>query len=122
PGTAYGPKNDPVEGFVTLRWLMPAVVTGAALCAVAVRSIGRWGILLVLGGLAAVIDGIDRGPGVSSGAVLTAALALAALAAAGMLATRWSNRRRPRLTGIRAIALATAALAAVVAVGRREQT
>jgi hypothetical protein len=121
PGTAYGPRNDPVQGFVTLRWLIPAVVIGAAVCAAAVRALGRWGIVLELGALAGVLDAINRGDSVPGWAVVEVALVLAAVALAVALAARWLRARRPRLTALRASAMAAALLAVLIVAGRLQE-
>jgi hypothetical protein len=98
---------------------MPAVVIAAALGAAAVRAIGRWGIVLELAALAAVGDGIDRGPPVPGASAAKVALLVAAAAVAALIAARWARARRPRLstTG----ALAVTALAVLVVAGRLEQ-
>jgi hypothetical protein len=123
PGTAYGPPNDPVQGFVTLRWLMPAVVIGAAVGAVAVRSLGRWGIVLELAALAGVADAVQLGPSVPGGtAVLVAvALALAVVIGAVTLTVRADRTRRPQKSGLVTLASAAALLAVLVVAGRLQQ-
>jgi hypothetical protein len=96
PGTAYGPKNDPIEGPVTLRWLMPAVVTGAALTAAVATRLGRWGWVLVLAGLVALGNAIRRGPPVSASSVLLAVAILAAAAVIVVVARGGGAIRRAR--------------------------
>lgn len=101
PGTAYGPKNVPNGGFPTLRWLMPAALTGLALAAWTATKLGRVGVLLGLAGLVGVIDGIRRGDELGRGLILTSGLIVALLTAAIVLGRRWavshsfSTLRRP---------------------------
>ena len=110
PGTGYGPPNQPVEAFVTLRWLMPAVVTGAAVCAAAASSIGVWGLLLELAALAGVIDAIDLGPPAPGGA--TSVVLGALLLLGGVAAIAWRARRSRR---VRIAVVATPASAVLLA-------
>jgi hypothetical protein len=121
PGTAYGPKNDPVQGYVTLRWLMPAVVTGAAVCAAAVRAIGRCGIVLELAALAGVADAIHLGPPVAGGTAVLIAVLLAVGAGAVAIVVRACRTRRPRASGARAAVLIAAVLAALVFAARLQE-
>jgi hypothetical protein len=123
PGSAYGTKNQPVEAFVTVRWLMPAIVVAAAVVARAVGALGRAGPLLELLGLAGVIDAIHLGttmlapitPRVTVGLTLKVAFVLAVLIAAAILARRWAARRQ-RPVRVSLLAAGSAfALALVVA-------
>jgi hypothetical protein len=121
PGTAYGPKNLPVEGFVTLRWLMPAVITGGAVGAVAAQWLGRWGVLLELGALAGVADGIKLDPTISGSDVIYGVVIALALGLI-VLAVRRGSRRSwhsPALAGGLAVAIA---LVALVALGRLDES
>lgn len=115
PGSAYGLKNQPTQTFANVRWLMPAIVIGAALTARAVRSLGPAGVLLELAALAGVIDAIRRGMGVSGSAVAEA-VGVVALVAGAYLARRrlagwWRAMARPRQ-----IAAAAGSLAVIVLV------
>lgn len=121
PGTAYGPRNDPVEGFVTLRWLMPAVITGAAVCAVVVRFLRRWGVLLELAALAAVADGIRRDTPVSGSSVVYGLLVAVVLALLVLAGARWRQARdRGRMT-VPALAAAAVGILVILALGRVDQ-
>ena len=120
PGTAYGPKDYPIQGYVTLRWLIPAVVVGAAVGAAGLRATGRWRIALELAALAGVIDAIDRGDSVPSWAVVQVVLALA-VAGTVLFAARRYRARHPRLTAARTLALSAAALALIVVAGRVQE-
>jgi dolichyl-phosphate-mannose-protein mannosyltransferase len=121
PGSAYGPKGLPVEGFVNIRWLMPAIVIGAALTARAVAALGPAGVALEVAGLAGAIDGIHLGAGVPGSTVAKVVLALTALTASVLLAQRWVGANRwPGSRTPRVLAL-IAACAAVVALGRLDQ-
>lgn len=129
PGTAYGPKNQPIEGFATIRWLMPAIVLGAAVCAAGARALGRWAIVLELAGVAGVLDAIHLDVGVDAGAAVKTAAGLAVIVAgAAILARR--RRARPAGRGLPragarrapALALLGACLLALVGVGRLVQT
>ena len=88
PGSAYGPRNLPLEGQVNIRWLVPALAISAALSARAADSGGRWGVLLEVAGLLAVFDAIKLGTGVSVTEVLVG-IAIAVSAAALWLVCRW---------------------------------
>ena len=104
PGSAYGPRDIPIQAAVNIRWLMPAILVAAALTAAAVPRLGRAGPVLELAALAGVLDGIRLGPGLPSSTVLKVALLLAALIAAGMLVVRTARRRgglRLRRGGLR---------------------
>jgi hypothetical protein len=117
PGSAYGPKDLPVQGFVNIRWLMPAIVVGAALTASAVATLGSVGIVLELAGLAGALDGIHLTGSVPGSAVTSTIAVLAALAALALLA-----RRGIRSAGSRAgAAVAVAACAALVILARLDQ-
>jgi hypothetical protein len=121
PGTAYGPKNYPVQGYTTLRWLVPAVVIGAAVAAAGARAVGRWGIVLELAALAGVIDAINRGDSVPGSAVVQAVLLLAAVAAVAVIVGRRLRARRPRRTFTRGFALTATALAVLIVAGRVQE-
>lgn len=109
PGSAYGPKNLPIWGYVNIRWLMPAAVVAAALAARAVRSLGGFGALLELAGLAGALDGIRLGPSVPGGTVAEVALVLAALGGLGLIVRRYAAGR-----GIRRLRSPRVALACLV--------
>jgi hypothetical protein len=121
PGSAYGTKDFPVAGDVNIRWLMPAVVLGAAVCASAAGKLGRWGVVLELAGLAAVAHGIKLGPGVELGAAAKVAVALALVSAAALLAVRSTAAVRRRASPAAWLAAAAVAVVALVAVGRIDQ-
>jgi hypothetical protein len=123
PGSAYGPKDLPVAGAVNIRWLMPAVVLAAAVCASAAGSLRRWGVALELAGLVAVADGIDRGSAVDSGTAAKFALVLALASVAALIVRRSAAARHWRTspsTGLVAVAV-VAVVVAVVALGRVDQ-
>jgi hypothetical protein len=122
PGSAYGTKNLPVEGFVNIRWLMPAIMIAAALGARAVVALGPAGVLLELAGLAGALDGIRLGGPVAGSTIAKVILVLAALIAAALLVRRW-GRARGRAGPLRAaaIAVAVAACAAATVLARLEQ-
>ena len=119
PGSAYGPKNMPVQTFVNIRWLMPAILVAAALSARAVRALGRAGPLLELAGLAGALDGIHLVGGTSAQTVAAVAAVLAGSGALLWLGPSRTGGRRLTRGG----ALAGGALAAVVLVtlGRLDQ-
>jgi hypothetical protein len=126
PGSAYGPKNLPVQTFANVRWLMPAIMIAAAVSAQAVLALGRWGVLLELAALAGAVEGTRLGPGVPASAVALVVLVLAGVAAAGLVAKRWTAARRwqawrARRRTVAAVVLATASTLALAAVGRLDQ-
>jgi hypothetical protein len=121
PGSAYGTKGSPVETAANVRWLMPAVVLGAAVCASAVGRLRRWGVVLELAGLAAVADGIKLGPGVVTGTAVRIAFALAAIVAAGVVGRRWAAAGRTPISRGALLAATAAAVVLVVALGRADQ-
>lgn len=118
PGSAYGTKDLPVEGFVNIRWLTPGVALAAATCAFIASSTGGWGILLELGGLAAIADGIKLGPSVDTGSIITVGLVAFAVAATVLAMRRWTRPWRGCLRP--AIVLVIAAVA-VIAGGRADE-
>ncbi len=134
PGSAYGTKDLPVEAFVNIRWLVPAMLVAAALSARAVLGLGRAGLLLELAGLWGALRGIDLGGPVPGSTVTKLIIALAALAALALLVRR-SLKARGSLKvrrslkargkggwGIRAgLAAAVVACAVAVVAGRLEQ-
>jgi 4-amino-4-deoxy-L-arabinose transferase-like glycosyltransferase len=120
PGTGYGPKNQPTQAYVTLRWLMPAVVMGAAACAAVAARSRVWGALLTLAALAGIIDAIHLGPPVSGTSVVEGVLILVAVTAA-LLAARRLCRRAVSVDYVPSAALILAALVAVLAVGRFDE-
>jgi hypothetical protein len=121
PGSAYGLKNLPVQTFANVRWLMPAIMIGAALAARLVVSLGRTGVWLELVGLAGAIDGIHLGPRVPGGTYLEVGLVAVALLTAGLLLRRWMRRGRAQLNGIRTAVLVGAAGVALLALARLDQ-
>lgn len=122
PGSAYGLANLPVEAFVNIRWLMPAMLIGAALAARAVVELRRVGSVLELGALAGVIDAIGLDPGVSARSVAIG-VGVAVLLAIAVVSIRRGRpaawRARP---GYRVGLGSTAAVAgAVVALAAAER-
>jgi hypothetical protein len=115
PGSAYGPKNLPIEGFVNIRWLMPAILVAAALTAWAVAKISRAGILLELAGLAGVINAIRLGVGIPGSTVVAVVLVLGLAAGVALVAARYKAGRRT------AVAAAVAACVAIAVLGRLQQ-
>lgn len=120
PYTALGTEGAPIQVNANTRYLVPALLAAAPVCAWVMAEAGRLRPLLGLVAVAAVLDGLAQG------ADLTArdlALALAGLGVcAALVALAWrlrsgSRRRRP-------VALATACavlLGAVVLAHRAEQ-
>jgi hypothetical protein len=121
PGSAYGPKDLPIEGFVNIRWLIPAVVLGAAVCASAAGKLRRWAIVLELAGLAAVADSIELGSGVVIGTAAKVAVVLAVVSVGALIALRSAVARRWRSSRAAWLAATALAAATVVTVGRIHQ-
>jgi len=118
PGSAYGPINEPVQTFVNIRWLMPAAVIAAPLCAALATAIGSWGLALEVLAAASVLHAITLGPSVPLARAAKIAIVLAI--AAGVVAVAWRRfRARPRRIGLTPIAgFAAVVLVALVAGGR----
>ncbi len=124
PGSAYGLRNMPVEGFVNIRWLMPAVLCGAAISAGVAGAIGPFGVVLELAGLLGALDGVSQGTGVPGSTVIELLVLIAVVVALWFL-LRGRRGRRDRPAGLRprrtAAIAAFAALAVVLVGGRLDQ-
>lgn len=101
PGSAYGQRGLPIYGYGTMRWLTPAVVVGAPVAALAVRYLGRIGVVLELAALAGVVDGVFRGDPISATVIVQVLLVAAVILGAAWLVRRRREllRARPALTG-----------------------
>jgi hypothetical protein len=126
PGSAYGPRNLPYEVFANVRWLMPGMLIAAAVAARAVADLGISGVLLELGALAGVLDAIHLTPDPVPSSATTIVVGLV-VAVACVLLLRFRTalgslgrtiRARPAAAGT----VAAAALVAVAALARVDQT
>jgi hypothetical protein len=126
PGSAFGLRNRPVLAYANVRWLAPAPLLAAALTAAVAARRGWLRLSVEVTGLAAVVDGIRKGPGVSlsSTAIAAAVLALAALLAlVWWLSTRrsWRGSRRPSAVRHRTAAALVAGGLALAVAGRFDE-
>ena len=91
PFSAFGPEGQPLFTAANSRYLLPALLVGAALGGWAVSRLGGARPFAELLALVAVLDGIRRGFDVRTSHVVAAALAVGLLAAGGF----WVVRSRP---------------------------
>lgn len=123
PGSAYGPTDRPVAAYTTVRWLMPAVVLGAAAAAGAAVTLGRWRVVLELAALTGLVDGIRRGPDlppVPHASEAKVAVALAIMAALAWFVLRHA-RGRLRPLSVPGVAIVVIAGVAILGTGRVAQ-
>lgn len=114
PYTAYGREGRPFLGYVTARYVVPALVIGAASAAWVIGRAGWWRPLLEVVVFAAFVDVLLRNESVSSTAIVKGAGAAACLACAGWLVLRWHRDARLGIRSNRFRLVAVASAAAVV--------
>jgi hypothetical protein len=83
PYSAFGPRGRPLFTGANARYLVPALIVGAAAGAWALERLGALRPVAELGALAAVVLGLRRGYDVPAGAVVAVAAALLAVVALG---------------------------------------
>jgi hypothetical protein len=116
PYSAQGPDGLPVQVGANTRYGVPALLVGAALCAVAAGRLGRARPLGEALGALLALDGVRRAYDIPSHTIATTALALAVLVAAARAARALLARRRL------APVLGAAALLLAFGVARRLDT
>ncbi len=121
PGSAYGPHGAPIYTFVDVRWVMPALVVAAALCASAATLTGRGGLVLELAALIGIADGIRRAPGLRPTPALIAIAVAATVAGVVVLTWRSAGARRRLRTAPGAACVIAATLAIVLFAGFFDQ-
>ena len=122
PYTAQGAVGLPLLAAANARYVMGALVIGAAVGAWATGRLGRLRLVAELVILLGLLDGVRRTTNVSAKALLAAALLVAALAAAAWALRRFDLGRLPSPRTPRVAAgLACAALIAVGAVALQER-
>jgi hypothetical protein len=83
PYSAFGPQGRPLFTGANSRYLVPALIVGAAAGAWALERLGRLRVAAELAALAAVVLGLRRGYDVPVGAVVAVGAALLAVVALG---------------------------------------
>jgi hypothetical protein len=112
PYTAAGPEDEPLAAAVNVRYGIPAAITAVAVAAWLAGRLGtRWRVALAAAALLATVDALRIGP-VTSATSVYVSFALGAIVAGGF--ALWGYRRPVRPRPPRAVALATAAVAAIV--------
>ncbi len=111
PFSAFGPRDRPVLAGVNTRYVMPALLVGAAVTAWAAGRLARLGVALELAGVVAVFAGLAKAYDLPRGQSVAAfALVLAVAAVSWWLRGRRLPRGAPALAGLAGVALVAAAL------------
>jgi hypothetical protein len=123
PGSAQGTPAAPLPGLVggNARWLVPALLFGAAATAWALARLPRGRLVAEVAMLAAVIQGIRISFEVSTAHLARAVLVLAVVAGGGLLAVRALSRLPPARRWTLALAGAFVLLLGAAAVGQVDQ-
>lgn len=116
PNTASGYEGQPVLIYYSARYLVPAALPAAALCAWAATRAGSWGRLFDVAAAIAVADGLTRVFDLSTGQAVAGVTAVALVALAGLVAIRLARSGGP-LRARRLGALAGAVLVGACTVG-----